>query len=45
MVVFSTNDAKDFMVFTDSPIDGLQITPCWQVIASNILYVEGVQIM
>lgn len=26
-VVFSTNGAKDFMVFTDSPIDGSQIMP------------------
>lgn len=32
MVVGSQNDGKDFMVFTDSPIDGTQIFRCWNFI-------------
>ena len=37
MVVGSQNDGKDFMVFTDSPIDGTHIFRPWIFMVENFL--------
>lgn len=37
MVVGSQNDGKDFMVFTDSPIDGTQIFTSLEFYGGNVL--------
>lgn len=41
MVVGSENDGKDFMVFTDSPIDGTHIFRRWIFMAENFLEKDG----